>query len=69
MENVDTGINLSHLVVTGEIITGRKRQMKICDACCGDALCNDDACETVKDRLHRYAIAGKLNYTTLTLMH
>ncbi|KAL3870652.1 hypothetical protein ACJMK2_038699, partial [Sinanodonta woodiana] len=44
----DTGINIPHLVETGEIITGRKRQTNVCSACCGDGLCNDDECEVVR---------------------
>ncbi|KAL3870671.1 hypothetical protein ACJMK2_038716, partial [Sinanodonta woodiana] len=46
-ENINTGIDISQLLLTGGVV-GRKRQQPICDFCCGDSLCNDDQCDVVK---------------------
>ncbi|KAL3870649.1 hypothetical protein ACJMK2_038696 [Sinanodonta woodiana] len=65
-EGVTTGVDIAHLI-TGEIV-GRKRQINICDICCGDGLCNDDGCEVIRTRILTFAKAGRFNYTTLRLI-
>ncbi|KAL3870648.1 hypothetical protein ACJMK2_038695 [Sinanodonta woodiana] len=64
---VNTGVDLSNLLLTGQIV-GRKRQTSVCDICCGDGLCNNDQCESMRTRIIQFASQGKFNYTSLTLI-
>ncbi|KAL3870650.1 hypothetical protein ACJMK2_038697 [Sinanodonta woodiana] len=66
-QGVVTGVDMGHLIQTGAIV-GRKRQTNICDICCGDGLCNDAECQSVRSRILTFAKAGRFNYTTLRLI-
>ncbi|KAL3870647.1 hypothetical protein ACJMK2_038694 [Sinanodonta woodiana] len=68
LNGVNTQIDLPHLIQTGSVVLGRKRQLDKCDVCCGDGLCNDASCEVVRRRIVQFAMAGRFNYTSLTLI-
>ncbi|KAL3870672.1 hypothetical protein ACJMK2_038717 [Sinanodonta woodiana] len=69
-ENIDTGVDVASILASAGKRDNptRKRQQSICDICCGDGLCNDSDCESVKIRIMQFANATRFNYTTLKLI-